>query len=128
MSGGVFSGLPYRSVMTILTNGSATDCYTVGDDNEDEIILAGVEVVDSTGLVATAAKVEHYKISNTTSYTMAPASMGLPSATENLVVQGAPGRHMKRGDELRVTGASGHHVTVSFWKIGAVPGMQAQKP
>lgn len=114
---GVFANLPFRSAMKALTGTSATDCYTVGDQNEDEIILAAVEVVDSTGSVATAAKIEHYEAATTTSFVIAPASIGLPSATENLLYECLPGRHMKVGDELRVTGASGHHVTVSFWII-----------
>jgi hypothetical protein len=114
----IFAGiLPYRTVMTVLAGTSATDCYTCGDDGEDEAILAGVVVVDSTGAIGTAAKIEHYKLSNTTAYTIVPASVALPSATENLVYECIPGHHMKLGDEIRVTGASGHHVFVSFWKV-----------
>jgi len=119
---GVFSGLlPYRSAMKALAGTSATTCYTVGDDGEDEIILAGVEVVDSTGAIGTAAKIEHYRVKDTTSFVIVPASVGLPSATENLVYECIPGRHMKRGDEIRVTGASGHHVCVSYWRIAPTP-------
>jgi hypothetical protein len=124
---GVFAGiLPYRSFSTVLANSSTTDCYTVGDDSEDEIILAGVEVVAADGSTPTAAKVEHYKLSNTTSFSIVPTTNGLPTATEQLVYECLPGRHMKRGDEVRVTAAAAHHVTVSFWKIGSSPGQKAQ--
>lgn len=118
---GVFVGLPYRSAMKALTGASATVCYEVGDDGEDEVILAGVEVVDSTGSVATAAKIEHYRASDMATFTIAPASIGLPSATENLVYEARPGRHMKVGDQIKVTGASGHHVCCSFWRIAPTP-------
>lgn len=125
MSGGVFQGLKYETVLFALSGSSATDVYTVGDLGETAILLAGVEVSDPNNLV-TPAKVEHYRLSNTTSYTIVPATVGLPTPSENLVYVAAPARLMKRGDEVRVTGVSGHHVAVSFWLIGADPGQQAQ--
>ena len=114
----IFAGiLPYRTAKTILAGTSATACFTCGDDGEDEAIVAGVMVVDSTGAVGTAAKIEHYSLSDTTAYTIYPASAGMPTSTENLVYECIPGHHLKLGDEIRVTGAAGHHVFVSFWKI-----------
>lgn len=126
-SSGVFPGLSPDTAMTILSNGSATDCYTVGDQGEDAILLAGVEVVAAAGSTPTAALVVHYKLSNTTSYTIIPATIGLPTATENLVYECLPFRYMRRGDEIRVTAANLHHVAVSFYKIGTDSGQQAQK-
>lgn len=118
----VFSGLlPFRSAEVALTGATATTCYTVGDDGEDEIILAGVEVVDSTGSVSTAASIVHYRDKDAASFVIVPASVGLPTATESLVYECIPGRHMRQDDEIRVTGASGHHVCVSFWKISPTP-------
>ncbi len=118
---GVFVGLPYRSALKALTGTSATVCYEVGDDGEDEVILAGVEVVDSTGSVATAAKIEHYRASDTATFVIVPASVGLPSGAENLIYECRPGRHMRLGDQIKVTGESGHHVCVSFWRIAPTP-------
>ena len=124
---GVFQNLPADTVMTALTNGNATDCYTVGDQGEDAILLAGIEVVAAAGSTPTAALVQHYKLSNTTSYTIVPATIALPTATENLVYECLPFRYMRRGDEVRVTAANLHHVAVSFWKIGSSPGQKAQR-
>jgi hypothetical protein len=122
---GVFLGLKYETVPFALTNSSATDVYTVGDNNESAILLAGVEVSDPNSL-ATPVLVQHYKASNTTSYTIVPATVGLPTPSENLVYECHPARLMKDGDEVRVTGVSGHHGAVSFYLIGADPGQQAQ--
>lgn len=122
---GVFNGLKYETVLFALTTSSAEDVYTVGDNNESAILLAGIEVSDPNSL-ATAVRVQHYKASNTTSYTIVPTTVGLPSTTENLVYECLPARLMKLNDEIRVTGVSGHHGAVSFYLIGADPGQQAQ--
>ena len=128
MSGsGVFQNLSPDTAMTILTNGSATDCYTVGDQGEDAILLAGVEVVAAASSTPTAALVVHYKLSNTTSYTIIPVTNALPTATENLIYECLPFRYMRRGDEVRVTAANLHHVAVSFYKIGVDTAVQSQK-
>ena len=128
MSGsGVFQNLAPDTAMTILTNGNATDCYTVGDQGEDAILLAGIEVVAAASSTPTAALVVHYKLSNTTSYTIIPVTNALPTATENLIYECLPFRYMRRGDEVRVTAANLHHVAVSFYKIGVDTAVQSQK-
>lgn len=120
-------GLSYESVPFALTGTGATDVYTVGDEAESWIDLAGVMVTDPTGAVATAAKVEWYDLSATTSYTLVPATVGLPTATENLVFVCEPTIRMRVGDEIRVTGASGHHVITTFAKGRTDPGAEAQR-
>ncbi len=120
-------GLSYESVPFALTGAGATDVYTVGDDSEKWIYLAGVMVTDPTGVVLTAARVEWYDLSATTSYTLVPATVGLPTASENLVFVCKPMIRMQVGDEIRVTGASGHHVITTFAKGGTSPGESAQR-
>ena len=124
---GVFPGLAPDTVMTILSNGNVTDCYTVGDQGEDAILLVGIEVVAAASSTPTAALVVHYKLSNTTSYTIVPVTIALPTATENLFYECRPFRYMRRGDEVRVTAANLHHVAVSFYKIGVDTAVQSQK-
>lgn len=109
---------------SILTNTNATDVYTVGDSGEEDMFLLGVTVTDSTGSVATAATVAA-RIGGT-NHVMASTGLGLPSATENLEIVCEPGIRMHRGDTVRVTGASGHHVFVTYQPVRD-SGMQAQR-
>lgn len=108
----------YISVPFALTGASATDVYTVGDEGERGANLIGVMVSDPTGSVSTPAKVVWYKISNTTEYVLVPTAVGLPTPAENLVFVCEPAIRLKVGDEIRVTGASGHHVVTTFVPIG----------
>ena len=121
------TGVSYESVPFALTGTGTTDVYTCGDDGESWLDLAGVMVVDPAGAVLTAAKVEWYDISATTAYTLVPATVGLPTASENLVFVCEPTIRMRVGDEIRVTGASGHHVIITFAKGGGDSGAQAQR-
>lgn len=118
-------GLLIQTKFYILTGTSATDVYTVGDNGEEALFLTGVMVTDSTGSVATAATVALRRSS--TNYVLASTGMGLPSATENLEIVCEPAIRMKRDDTVRVTGASGHHVFVSYAPIGVQTGTLAQK-
>ena len=99
--------------------------YTVGDKNETAAFLIGIVVVDSTGSVATGAKVNIDR--GGTDHVLIPASFGLPSATENLELIGEPGDKLLRGDKIEVTGATGHHVRITIQPIGRDSGMNAQK-
>lgn len=118
-------GLLVQTAFAILANTSATDVYTVGDNGEEALFLVGVLVTDSTGSVATAARVALRRSS--TDYVLASTGLALPSATENLEIVCEPAIRMKRGDTVRVTGASGHHVFVSYSPIGVQTGTLAQK-
>lgn len=102
-------GLFVETTVAILAGTSATDVYTVTID--ETVRLLGVLVTDSTGSVATAATVSLRRAS--TNYVLASTGMGLPSATENLEIVCEPAIRMVRGDSIRVTGASGHHVFVT---------------
>ena len=119
-------GLSYESKPFALTGTGETDVYTVGDDGESWIDLAGVLVTDP-GSVSTAVRIRWFDLSANTSYTLVPASMALPSATENLEFICEPTIRMRVGDEVRVTGASGHHVITTFAKGGTTPGAAAQR-
>lgn len=118
-------GLLVQTAFAILANTSATDVYTVGDNGEEALFLVGVLVTDSTGSVGTAARVALRRSS--TDYVLASTGLALPSATENLEIVCEPAIRMKRGDTVRVTGASGHHVFVSYSPIGVQTGTLAQK-
>lgn len=118
-------GLLVQTAFAILANNNATDVYEVGDNGEEALFLVGVLVTDSTGSVATAARVALRRSS--TDYVLASTGLALPSATENLEIVCEPAIRMKRGDTVRVTGASGHHVFVSYSPIGVQTGTLAQK-
>lgn len=118
-------GQAYFTDLNILAGTSATDVYTVGENGEEAIFLTGVLVTDSTGSVSTAATVAIRRSS--TNYVLASTGMGLPSATENLEIVCEPAIRMKRDDTVRVTGASGHHVFVSFVTVGDRTGVLAQQ-
>lgn len=105
-----------------LANTNATDVYTVTD--EEAVRLLSVTVTDSTGSVATACKVDLRR--SATNYTLAGTGLALPSATENLEAIGWPGIRMKRGDSIRLTGASGHHYFVTVAPIRGT-GNRAQR-
>ena len=98
-----------------LTTTDATDVYTIGDSNERSAYLLGVQVSDSTGSVATAAKVVIYR--NPTSYVLVPTAVGYPTDDWNLEWVAHWPIRLKTADEIRVTGASGHHVIVSYLPI-----------
>lgn len=118
-------GLAYEYVGTTLANTSKTACLTVGSGKASDcawVEVRQITVVDSTGSVATGAIV--YVYDGTTERVLMPASFGLPSATENLEIAGAP-IHLETTGEIRVTGASGHHVHICFVK-GSPRGSQAQ--
>lgn len=118
-------GLLIQTKPYILTGSSATDVYTVGDNGEEALFLTGVMVVDSTGSVATAATVAIRR--SGTNYVLASTGLGLPSATENLEIVCEPAIRMIRDDTVRVTGANGHHVFVSYAPVGVQTGLLAQK-
>jgi hypothetical protein len=107
-----------------LTDGNATDVYTVGDSGERAAYLVGVIVTDSTGSVSTAAKVVIYR--NPTSWTLVPTAVGYPTDDWNLEWVATWPIRLKSGDEIRVTGASGHHVFVGYIPIGIDSGVNAQ--
>src|SRR5688572_2215837 len=99
--------------------------YTVGDNNETAAFLLGITVVDSTGAVATAAAVNIDR--GGTNYVLAAATLGLPSATENLEIVCEPAMKLRRSDKIEVTGATGHHVFITIEPIGRDTGIRSQK-
>lgn len=105
-----------------LASSSATDVYTVTD--EETVILLSVIVTDPAGAVATACRVDIRRSS--TNYGLAGSGLALPTATENLEAVGWPGIRLKRGDSVRLTGASGHHYFVTVRPIRGT-GNRAQK-
>lgn len=107
-----------------LTGTSATDVYTVGDQGEKGAWLIGVVVVDSTGSVGTTAKVVLHR--GSTSWGLSPVDTGKPNDAENLEVICEPALRLKVGDEIRVTGASGHHVWTTLALIGLDTSTSAQ--
>lgn len=111
-----------ETTIGILGGTSATDVYTVSD--EEDVRLLSVVVTDPTGSVATACKVDIRRAS--TNYTLAGTGLALPVATENLEAVGWPGIRMKRGDSVRLTGASGHHYFVTVAPIRGT-GLRAQQ-
>ena len=118
-------GVFYDYVGTTLSNTSKTACLTVGSGRAADCTWADViaiVVTDSTGAVATAATVAIYD--GATERVLVPATFGLPSATENLEHDSAP-IHLDIGGIIYVTGASGHHVHISFAK-GVKTGATAQ--
>lgn len=115
----VASGLQYMSIPFALTGTSATDVYTCGDKNEKELNLIGVMVTDATGAIVTPVKVVWYQLSSNTEFVLVPTTVGLPTPSENLTFVCDPAIRLRQGDEIRVTGASGHHVVTSFVPIYA---------
>lgn len=113
-----------RTIFFALTGTTSTDIYTIGDENESAAWLLSVAVVDPTGSVSTTAKIGVYR--NPTEFRLSPNATGKPSTTDNLEIKGAPVVVMKKDDELRVTGASGHHVTATFRLFGVEGGSEAQ--
>lgn len=111
-----------ETVFGTLSGTSATDVYTVTD--EEQVRLLSIIVTDSTGSVATACSVNIRR--SATNYTLASTGLALPSATENLQVVGWPGIRLKRGDIVRLTGASGHSWFVTYAPIRGT-GLKAQK-
>ncbi len=105
-----------------LSGTSATDVYTVVD--EEQVRLLSIVVTDSTGSVATACKVDIRR--SATNYTLAGTGLALPSATENLEAIGWPGILLKRGDSVRLTGASGHNYFVTYSPVRNT-GLTAQR-
>ena len=121
----VAPGQAYVTVPYILTGGSATDVYIFGTNGETQGgNLVGVLVTDSTGAVLTAATVALRQ--GGVNYVLASTGFALPSATENLEIVCEPAIRCKRGDSIRVTGANGHHVFVTYVPIGLDTGEQAQ--
>jgi len=113
-----------RSFPYALTGTSSTDVYTVGDQGESAAWLIGVVVVDPTGSVSTTAKVGVYR--GSTEYRLSPNATGKPSTTDNLEIICEPALYLKRSDEVRVTGASGHHVWTTVALIGVDVSTAAQ--
>lgn len=105
-----------QTTFTALAGTSATACYVVGTtDKTNAVYLLGVQVSDSTGSVATAANVVIYR--NPTSWVLVPTATGYPTAGFNLEWIAHWPIRLKTGDEVRVTGANGHHVIVSYLPI-----------
>lgn len=118
-------GVFYEYIGTTLANTTKTACLTVGSGKAADctwVDVLAITVTDSTGAVATAAVVAIYD--GTTERVLYPATVGLPTASENLEHDAAP-IHLDIGGEIRVTGASGHHVHISFAK-GVKTGATAQ--
>ncbi len=113
-----------QTAFTALANTNATDCYTVGDSGERAAYLVGVIVTDSTGSVSTAAKVVIYR--GSTSWVLVPTASGYPTASVSLEWIATWPIRLKLADEIRVTGASGHHVFVGYVPIGLDQGARAQ--
>lgn len=113
-----------RTFFQALSGTSSTDVYTVGDQGESGAWLIGVVVVDSTGSVAVGAKVGIYR--GSTEYWMTPHASSKPSDSENLEVICEPALELKRGDEVRAKGATGHHVWVTLAFKGLDTSTQAQ--
>jgi len=114
-----------QTAFTALTNTNATDCYTVGDSGERAAYLLGVIVTDSTGSVGTPAKVVIYR--GSTSWVLVPTGAGYPTSSWNLEWVASWPIRLKSADEIRVTGASGHHVYVGYVPIGIDTGSNAQQ-
>ena len=119
------SDLNVDTIFFAVSGSGVNTAYTVGDNNETAAFLLGVTVVDSTGSVATAAKVNIDR--STTDYVLASVGLALPSATENLEIVCEPAMKLKRSDKIEVTGATGHHVIISIQPIGRDTGLSAQK-
>lgn len=122
MSSSLHPDLLIETVFGTLGSTSATDVYTVTD--EEQVRLLSVVVVDGTGSVATACSVAIRRSS--TNYPLASTAMALPSATENLELEFKPGVRLKRTDSVRLTGASGHTWFVTYSPIRGT-GQRAQK-
>jgi hypothetical protein len=105
-----------------LSGTSATDVYTVTD--EETVRLLGIMVTDSTGSVATACRVALRR--SGTDYVLASTGMALPTALENLEIVCEPAIRMKRGDSIRLTGASGHTYFVTVSPVRGT-GLRAQR-
>jgi hypothetical protein len=119
-------GLTYEYQGTSLTGTTTTDCLTVGALKAADCIwveVVRVTVTNPTGGALAAAIL--YIWDGTTERTVVPASFGLPSTTENLEFEFNPSAHLETGHAIRVKGANGHHVHVSFVK-GALRGADAQ--
>lgn len=114
--------LPIETAFGTLANGSATDVYTVTD--EEQVRLLSIVVVDGTGSVATACSAAIRR--SGTNYPLASTGLGLPSATENLELVGWPGIRLKRSDSVRLTGANGHTWFVTYSPIRGT-GLKAQR-
>lgn len=124
------SGLNYDTVSKALTGATETSVLIVGSTpaqvaDAPWIDVLSIIVTDSTGSVATAAKVTRYDASETANHVLAPSGIGFPTASQNLEIVAEPCIHLERSDEIRVTGASGHHVLVTFIK-GVAGGSSAQ--
>ncbi len=114
-----------RTFVSVLSGTSATDVYTVGNQGESGAWLIGVVVVDSTGSVATTAKIGIYR--GSTEYRLSPNATGKPNAAENLEVICEPAMELKPADRVRVTGATGHHVWTTMAFKGLDTSTSAQK-
>jgi hypothetical protein len=99
----------------VVSGTGVNTAYTVGDQGEESLFLLGVVVVDSTGSVATAATVNIDR--SATNYVLAPSSMGLPTATENLELVCEPAIRLLRSDKIEVTGATNHHVIITYQPV-----------
>jgi hypothetical protein len=118
-------GVFYDYIGTTLSNTSKTACLTVGSGRAGDcswVDVLAITISDSTGSVDTPATV--YIYDGSTERVLYPSSIGLPTPTENLQHDAAP-IHLDIGGEIRVTGASGHHVHIAFAK-GIKSGVTAQ--
>ena len=113
-----------QTAFTALAGTSATTVLTV-DTAWKGAYLFGVMVTDSTGSVATAAQVDVYR--GSTAWVLVPVGVGYPDADWNLEWVAHWPIRLNRGDLVRVTGASGHHVFVSYAQIGTDTGVSAQQ-
>ena len=112
-----------QTAFTALAGTSATTVLTV-DASWKGAYLFGVMVTDPTGSVATVAQVDVYR--GSTAWVLVPAGVGYPTAAWNLELIYTWPIRLKPSDLVRVTGASGHHVFVSYAPIGIDTGVSAQ--
>jgi hypothetical protein len=104
-----------ETVFFIVSGTGVNTAYTVGDNNEESLFLLGVVVTDSTGSVATAAKVNIDR--GGTDYVLASAAIALPTATENLELVCEPAIRLLRADKIEVVGQTAHHVFITYQPV-----------
>lgn len=105
----------------VLADTSATDIFTVVD--EEKVHVLSITITDSAS-VSTACLVNLRR--GGTNHRLVPATMGLPTTTENLEVLGWPGIVLKRGDSIRITGAANHHWFITYSPVRST-GLSAQR-
>lgn len=106
----IAAGYQIDNKATLLTSGSETTCYTVGDfgGDVDASEVLHIMIAASTGVAGTAS-VKWTDAS--ASLSVIPVSGGPVGATIPLELYGP--HHMAPGDTIKVTGANLQHVVVT---------------